>query len=153
MGRVFLAVVPPLLLIFFVLGRIFFGLASPFEAGAVGAFGACILTALKGNLNWKLIKEAGRSTANITALVIMILFCSTFFGLIFDRLGGQQYVQSWLTDLPGGRMGFVIVANIAIFLLGINLEFIEINFIAMPLLIPVTLELGFTQTDLVCSAS
>lgn len=148
-GRVFLAVVPPLLLIFFVLGSIFFGLAAPFEAGAVGAFGACILTALKGNLNWKLIKEAGRSTANITALVIMILFCSTFFGLIFDRLGGQQYVQSWLTDLPGGRMGFVIVANIAIFLLGINLEFIEISFIAMPLLIPAALELGFTQTDLV----
>ncbi len=127
------AVVPPVLLIFAVLGSIFFGIATPTEAGAVGAAGACLLTALNRNLTWKLLKDAARSTGNITALVIMILFCSTLFGLVFDGLGGQRYVQGLLTNLPGGYWGFIIAANIIIFLLGINLEFIEISFIAMPL--------------------
>lgn len=143
------AVVPPLLLIFFVLGSIFFGIATPTEAGAVGAFGACLLTAFNRNLTWKVVRDAARSTSNITALVIMILFCSTFFGLVFDRLGGQEYIQGLLVGLPGGFWGFVIVANIAIFLLGINLEFIEISFIAMPLLVPAARELGFTDVQMV----
>ncbi len=142
MRRTLVAVFPPLLLIFFVLGSIFFGFAAPFEAGAVGAFGACVLTAFNRNLSWKLLTESARATANITALVIMILFCSTFFGLVFDGLGGQSYVRSLLTGLPGGVWGFIIVANIVIFLLGINLEFIEISFIAMPLLVPAAVELG-----------
>jgi len=140
--RTMKAVVPPLFLIFAVLGSIFFGLASPTEAGAVGAFGACFLAAANRNLNWKLIKDSARSTSNITALVIMILFCSTMFGLVFDGLGGQNYVKDMLTGLPGGYWGFVIVANIAIFLLGINLEFIEISFIAMPLFVPAAIALG-----------
>jgi tripartite ATP-independent transporter DctM subunit len=140
--RALISVISPLVLIFAVLGSIFFGVATPTEAGAVGAIGACILTAFNGNLNWKLIKGAARSTANITALVIMILFCSTLFGLVFDGLGGQQYIKSLLTNLPGGYWGFIIVANIAIFLLGINLEFIEICFIAMPLFVPAAVDLG-----------
>ncbi len=140
--EVMVSVVPPVLLIFAVLGSIFQGIATPTEAGAVGSIGACLLTAMNRNLNWKLIKDAARSTANITALVIMILFCSTFFGLVFDRLGGQDYVQQLLINLPGGYWGFVIVANIAIFLLGINLEFIEISFIAMPLFVPAAQALG-----------
>jgi tripartite ATP-independent transporter DctM subunit len=140
--RTLISVIPPLVLIFAVLGSIFFGIATPTEAGAVGAVGACILTASNRNLNWKLIKDAARSTANITALVIMILFCSTFFGLVFDGLGGQLFVKSLLTNLPGGYWGFIIIANIAIFLLGINLEFIEICFIAMPLFVPAAVELG-----------
>ncbi|MBP7962060.1 MAG: TRAP transporter large permease subunit [Caldilineaceae bacterium] len=140
--RTMVAVVPPLFLIFAVLGSIFFGLASPTEAGAVGAFGACLLALANRNMNWTLIKNAARSTSNITALVIMILFCSTMFGLVFDGLGGQGYVKNMLTGLPGGFWGFVIVANIAIFLLGINLEFIEISFIAMPLFVPAAIVLG-----------
>jgi tripartite ATP-independent transporter DctM subunit len=140
--RTMVAVVPPLFLIFAVLGSIFFGLASPTEAGAVGAFGACLLAVANRNMNWTLIKDAARSTSNITALVIMILFCSTMFGLVFDGLGGQGYVKDMLTGLPGGYWGFVIVANIAIFLLGINLEFIEISFIAMPLFVPAAIVLG-----------
>ena len=140
--RTLVAVVPPVLLIFAVLGSIFFGIATPTEAGAVGAIGACILTVLNGNMTWGLIKAAARATSNITALVIMILFASTFFGLVFDGLGGQTFVKSLLTDLPGGFWGFIIVANIAIFLLGINLEFIEISFIAMPLFVPAAVELG-----------
>jgi len=136
------AVVPPLILIFSVLGSIFFGFATPTEAGSVGAIGACILTVLNRNMTWGLIKAAARSTANITALVIMILFCSTLFGLVFDGLGGQTYIKGLLLDLPGGFWGFIIVANIAIFLLGINLEFIEISFIAMPLFVPAARELN-----------
>lgn len=140
--RTLVAVVPPLLLIFSVLGSIFLGLATPTEAGAVGAFGACLLSLFNRTLNWQVLKQAARSTANITSLVIMILFCSTFFGLVFDRLGGQDLVQGLLTNLPGGFWGFIIVANIAIFLLGINLEFIEISFIAMPLFVPAAQALG-----------
>ncbi len=140
--RTLVAVVPPLLLIFSVLGSIFLGLATPTEAGAVGAFGACLLSLFNRTLSWQVLKQAARSTANITSLVIMILFCSTFFGLVFDRLGGQDLVQGLLTNLPGGFWGFIIVANIAIFLLGINLEFIEISFIAMPLFVPAAQALG-----------
>jgi tripartite ATP-independent transporter DctM subunit len=131
-----ISVVPPLILIFAVLGSIFFGIATPTEAGAVGAFGAAVLAALNRNLTWDIIKASGRSTANITSLVLMILFSSTYFGLVFDGLGGQRFASDLLTSLPGGFWAFVIIANIAVFLLGINLEFLEISFIAMPILVP-----------------
>lgn len=136
------AVLPPVLLIFAVLGSIFAGIATPTEAGAVGAAGACLLAALNHNFNGKVVKGAARSTANITSLVLMILFCSTFFGLVFDGLGGQRWVTNFLTNLPGGFWGFIIVANIAVFLLGINLEFLEICFIVMPLFVPAAKALG-----------
>ncbi|MCO6451830.1 MAG: TRAP transporter large permease subunit [Caldilineales bacterium] len=136
------AVLPPILLIFAVLGSIFTGIATPTEAGAVGAAGACLLAILNRNFNWEVVKGAARSTSNITALVLMILFCSTFFGLVFDGLGGQRWVTNFLTALPGGYWGFVIVANIAVFLLGINLEFLEISFIVMPLFVPAAQALG-----------
>lgn len=136
------AVLPPVLLIFAVLGSIFAGIATPTEAGAVGAAGACLLAAANRSFNLKVIKGAARSTANITALVLMILFSSTFFGLVFDGLGGQRWVTNFLTNLPGGFWGFIIVANIAVFLLGINLEFLEICFIVMPLFVPAAKALG-----------
>ena len=144
--KAMISVVPPIILIFAVLGSIFFGIATPTEAGAVGAFGALVLALANRNLTWKLMKESGRSTANITALVLMILFCSTFFGLIFDQLGGQRFAKELLTGLPGGFWGFIIVANIAVFLLGINLEFLEISFIVMPLFVPAANELAPLQT-------
>ncbi|MBA2529743.1 MAG: TRAP transporter large permease subunit [Euzebyales bacterium] len=136
------AVAPPLLLIFAVLGSIFFGIAFPTEAGAVGAVGACVLAAINRNLGWRLLKEAAQSTTNITALVLMILFASTFFALVFDQLGGQRLATEWLTGLPGGFWTFLIVANIAVFLLGVNLEFLEISFIALPIFLPAVRELG-----------
>lgn len=140
--RSLVVVVPPLLLIFAVLGSIFAGIATPTEAGAVGAAGACLLALVNHNLNWRIIKNAARATANITSLVLMILFSSTFFGLVFDGLGGQRWVTNFLTNLPGGYWGFIIVANIAVFLLGINLEFLEISFIVMPLFVPAATALG-----------
>ncbi len=136
------AIVPPILLIVAVLGSIFFGIVFPTEAGAVGSVGAMALAAMNRTLSWKIIRQAAQSTANITALVLIILFASTFFGLVFDRLGGQDLATDWLTGLPGGFWGFLIVANIAVFLLGINLEFLEISFIALPIFMPAVAELG-----------
>jgi tripartite ATP-independent transporter DctM subunit len=134
--QVFKAVFPPILLIFAVLGSIFFGVATPTEAGAVGAVGACVLAAFNKRLTPQLIRDAAHSTAIITALVVMILFCSSMFSLVFDALGGKTLITNLLTGLPGGYWGFIIVSNLAIFALGVFLEFIEICFIAMPLFVP-----------------
>jgi tripartite ATP-independent transporter DctM subunit len=140
--RALAAIMPPVLLIFAVLGSIFFGIATPTEAGAVGAVGACILAAVNRRLTWQVIKDAAMSTARITGLVMMILFCSTFFSVVFDGLGGKTFFTNILVNLPGGYWGFIIFANIAIFLLGIFLEFIEISFIALPLFVPAAQALG-----------
>jgi len=140
------AVVPPLLLILAVLGSIFFGIATPTEAGSVGAIGACILAALNRTFSWRMLSEAARSTARITGLVLQILLASTFFALVFDRLGGQDLITSLLMDIPGGLWGFLIVANIVVFLLGINLEFLEISFIVLPLFVPAAQALGIDLT-------
>jgi tripartite ATP-independent transporter DctM subunit len=140
--KVFKAVIPPLLLIFAVLGSIFFGLATPTEAGSVGAVGACLLAFLNQRFTAKLIRDSAHSTAVITALVLMILFCSSLFSLVFDALGGKTLITEILTNLPGGYLGFLIVSNIGIFLLGVFLEFIEICFIAMPLFVPAAQALG-----------
>jgi tripartite ATP-independent transporter DctM subunit len=140
--QVFKAVVPPILLIFLVLGSIFFGIATPTEAGAVGAVGACVLAFANKRLTPQLIKDASHATAIITALVLMILFCSSLFSLVFDVLGGKTLITEMLTALPGGKIAFLIVSNIAIFLLGVFLEFIEICFIAMPLFVPAAQALG-----------
>ncbi len=140
--EILVAVIPPILLIFAVLGSIFFGIATASEAGSVGALGAVLLALGYRNFSWKLIRDAARSTANITSLVLQILFASTFFALVFDRLGGQGLITEWLTAIPGGFWGFVIAANIIVFLLGINLEFLEISFSVMPLFVPAALTLG-----------
>ncbi len=140
--KVFKAVVPPIILIFVILGSIFFGIATPTEAGAVGAVGACLLAFLNKRLTPQLVKNAAHATAIITSLVIMILFCSSLFSLVFDTLGGKTLITELLTALPGGKIAFLIVSNIAIFLLGVFLEFIEICFIAMPLFVPAAQALG-----------
>lgn len=136
------AILPPVVLILLVLGSIFFGIATSTEAGAVGAVGAMVLAAIKGRLSWKTVWTSANSTARIVGLVMMILFASTFFSLVFDGLGGKTLVTEWLVNLPGGKWTFIIVANVVIFLLGIFLEFIEISFIAMPLLVPAAMALG-----------
>lgn len=140
--KVVKAVVPPVLLIFAILGSIFFGLATPTEAGAIGAVGACGLAALNGRLNLKLLTDAAHATAVVSTVVLMILFCSSFFSLVFDALGGKVLITDLLLQLPGGKIAFLIVSNIVIFLLGVFLEFMEICFIAMPLLVPAAQKLG-----------
>ncbi|MCS6841682.1 MAG: TRAP transporter large permease subunit [Roseiflexus sp.] len=140
--RTLRALVPPIALIFAVLGSIFFGLATPTEAGSVGAVGAILLAWANKRLSWKLLADSALSTARTSTLVIMILFCSTFFSLIFEALGGTKFVTELLTGLPGGILAFIIVSNIVVFLLGIFLEFVEICFIVMPLFVPAANELG-----------
>lgn len=142
LGRTLRAIVPPLVLIFLVLGSIFFGIATPTEAGAVGAVGACGLAALNGRLTLKLLTDAAHSTAIVTGVVMIILVCSSFFGLVFDALGGKTLITNLLINLPGGYLTFLLVANLTIFLLGVFLEFIEICFIALPLLVPAAQALG-----------
>jgi tripartite ATP-independent transporter DctM subunit len=140
--RVFKVVIPPLILIFIVLGSIFFGIATPTEAGSVGAIGACVLAAFNRRLNWAMLQEVGHSTAVVTTVVLMILFCSSFFSVVFDGLGGKTLITELLVSLPGGKLAFLIVSNVVIFTLGVFLEFIEICFIAMPLLVPAAKQLG-----------
>ncbi|MBD2107344.1 TRAP transporter large permease subunit [Nodosilinea sp. FACHB-13] len=140
--RVMKAIVPPVLLIFVVLGSIFFGIATPTEAGAVGAVGACGLAALNRRLTLKLLQEAAHATAIVTGVVLIILFCSSFFGLVFDALGGKTLITNLLVNMPGGYVTFLLVANLVIFAMGVFLEFIEICFIAMPLLVPAAQALG-----------
>lgn len=148
-AKVAKALVPPIVLIFAVLGSIFFGLATPTEAGAVGAMGAVALAAANGRLTWGLLRDAASSTARSTALVIMILFTATFFSLVFDQLGGRTLITEVLTSLPGGLVGFLIVANLVVFILGIPLEFTEICFLVMPLLVPAARALGIVEEQMV----
>jgi tripartite ATP-independent transporter DctM subunit len=140
------ALVPPLVLILAVLGSIFFGIATPSEAGSVGAVGAIALTVLNRRFSWGMLIKSAEATMRTTGLVLTILFCSTFFSLVFDGLGGTELITSWLLNIPGGQLGYLIVANIVVFLLGVFLEFTEIAFIAMPILVPAAREL---QMDLV----
>ncbi len=137
----FSAVVPPMFLILAVLGSIFTGYATASEAGAVGALGAIILALAYRRLSWHVLWQAARSTSNITSLVLQILLASTFFALVFERLGGQDQITEWLQHVPGGLWGFIIAAHIVVFILGINLEFLEISFIVMPLFIPAAIAL------------
>lgn len=136
------AIVPPIALIVCVLGAIFQGIATPSEVGSVGAVVAALLAAMNRRLTWKVIGDAARATANIVGLVMMMLLAANFFSFVFDGLGGQRLVARWLTDLPGGTWTFLIIANIAVFLLGINLEFLEISFIVMPIFTPIADALG-----------
>lgn len=138
-ARVAQAFVPPVVLILAVLGTIFAGIATPTEAGGIGAVAATLLALARGRLRWKMIKDAAYATMRTTSLVLMILFCSTFFVTVFGGLGGDKFVTEALANIPGGALAFIVVAHIAIFLLGVFLEFVEITYIAMPLLVPAAL--------------
>ncbi|MEE8602603.1 TRAP transporter large permease [Euzebya tangerina] len=149
-GReVLVAMVPPVLLIAAVLYAIFGGIATPSESGAVGALGALVLATANRKLSWEMMRKSLRSTADIVILVMTLLFASTFFAQVFERLGGQDQATRWLSSIGGGKWGFVVVAMIAVFLLGINLEFLEITFIVVPIFVPAMLALNFTEADFI----
>lgn len=131
--RVFSAMLPTLILIFVVLGSIFFGIATPTEAGAVGSLGAMVLAGLNRQLSWDTLKKACDATLRITTMVIMILIGSTAFSLVFRGLGGDRFMSNLLTNLPGGQIGFLLVSMLTIFILGFFLDFFEICFIVIPL--------------------
>jgi tripartite ATP-independent transporter DctM subunit len=140
--RVLLVLVPPLTLIFLVLGTIFLGVATPTEGGAMGATGALILAMVNRRLSWSLLKQAMNTTAKLSSFVIFILIGSTVFGLTFRGVNGDIWVEHLLTSLPGGQIGFLIVVNILVFVLAFFLDFFELAFIIVPLLGPVAEKLG-----------
>jgi tripartite ATP-independent transporter DctM subunit len=141
-NRVLWGVIPSLGLIFVVLGTIFMGLATPTESGAMGAVGAMLLAALRGRLTAKLVWGGMESTMRITAMVIFILIGSSVFALVFQGFDGGLWIEHLLTDLPGGRTGFLIFVMIFVFVLAFFLDFFEIAFIVVPLLAPVAQKLG-----------
>src|SRR5436853_15853 len=134
--------VPPLFLIFLVLGTIFIGVATPTEGGAMGATGALALGALKRRLSWDLVRQAAESTAKLSAFVVFILVGARVFSLTFYGVDGHRWVESLLTSLPGGQIGFLIFVNAFVFVLAFFLDFFEIAFIVIPLLGPAAEHLG-----------
>ena len=140
--RVITTMVPPLLLIFLVLGTIFLGIATPTEGGAMGAAGALILAIVRQRLSFKLLKQAMETTGKLSSFVVFILVGSTVFGLVFRAVNGDLWVEHLLLSLPGGQMGFLIVVNILVFFLAFFLDFFELSFIIVPLLAPVADKLG-----------
>jgi tripartite ATP-independent transporter DctM subunit len=140
--RVIVSLMPPLILIFLVLGTIFIGVATPTEGGAMGATGALILALLNRRLNWSLLKQAMDTTAKLSSFVVFILIGSTVFTLVFRGVDGDLWVDHLLTSVPGGELGFLIVVNILVFFLAFFLDFFELAFIVVPLLAPVADKLG-----------
>ena len=140
--RVLTSMVPPLMLIFLVLGTIFLGIATPTEGGAMGAAGALIMALLRKRLDWKLLKQAMATTGKLSSFVVFILVGATVFGLVFRAVNGDLWVEHLLLSLPGGQVGFLIVVNIMVFLLAFFLDFFELSFIIVPLLAPVADKLG-----------
>jgi len=134
--------VPSLALIFLVLGTIALGLASPTEAGAMGAVGAMGIAALHRRLTWKFTREAMATTMRITSMVIFILIGATVFTLVFRGMDGGLWIEHLLSSLPGGQVGFLIFVNLAVFVLAFFLDFFEIAFIIIPLPAPVAEQLG-----------
>ena len=140
--QVVVVLMPPLILILLVLGSIFAGVATPTEAGAVGAVGAIVLSAIRRRFNIDVVRQAAIETAKLTTMVIFLLIGSTMFALVFRGLFGDIWIENLLTNLPGGRIGLLIVANLVVFLLGFFLDFFEIAFIIIPLIAPAALLLG-----------
>jgi tripartite ATP-independent transporter DctM subunit len=133
---------PPVFLIILVLGSILTGAATPTEAAGVGAFGALILAAVKGKLNLVRLREVVQGTTEITAMVFLILIGAAIFSLVFRGFGGEELVEQFFANLPGGLVAATLLVMIVIFLLGFILDFIEITFVVVPIIGPVLLAMG-----------
>lgn len=140
--RVMQVMIPPLILILLVLGSIFFGFATPTEAGAVGCAGAIALAAANRQLSLQSLRQVCDTTLRISSMVIFILFGSTAFSLVFRGLNGDQFMFDVLANLPGGQVGFLLVSMTVVFILGFFIDFFEIAFIVVPLFVPVAQQLG-----------
>lgn len=140
--RVTFVMIPPLALVFLVLGTIFIGVATPTEGGAMGAVGALALALVRRRINLKLLSQAMDSTTRLTCFAIFILIGSTVFGLTFRGVNGDLWVEHLLTSLPGGQLGFLIFVSIFVFVAAFFLDFFELAFIVIPLLGPVADKMG-----------
>jgi tripartite ATP-independent transporter DctM subunit len=141
-------IIPSALLIFAVLGSMgglpgmSYAIATPTEAGAMGAMGAILLAAVHGRLNWSIIRDGMTGTMRITAMVVFILIGSRVFSLVFQGVDGAIWIEHLLSGLPGGQIGFLVVVNVFVFFLAFFLDFFEIAFIILPMLAPVANKLG-----------
>ena len=140
--QVVIVLIPPLALIFLVLGTIFLGIATPTEGGAMGAVGALVMAAGKRRLSLDVVKQALTSTTRLSAFVLFILIGARTFSLTFYGVNGHLWVEHLLLTVPGGELGFLIVVNILVFVLAFFLDFFELAFIIIPLLAPVAEKLG-----------
>jgi tripartite ATP-independent transporter DctM subunit len=134
--------VPPVFLIVTVLGSILMGLATPSEAAGVGAFGATLLAAIKGQLSIQKLREVAQNTTQVTSMVFLILIGAAIFSLVFRGFGGEELVEQFFSSLPGGVVGATLLVMLVIFLLGFILDFIEITFVVVPIVGPVLLAMG-----------
>ncbi|MGB3534743.1 MAG: TRAP transporter large permease subunit [Microcoleaceae cyanobacterium] len=141
-GRVVKVLIPPLLLILLILGSIFFGIATPTEAGAVGCVGAMILAVAHRKLTLQVLSKVCDTTLRTTCMVMFILIGSKAFSLVFRGLGGDSLVRESLLNIPGGKFGFLLVTMLLVFVLGFFIDFFEIVFIVVPLLVPIAQGFG-----------
>ncbi|MGE4450686.1 TRAP transporter large permease [Castellaniella sp.] len=140
--QVVIVLIPPLGLVFLVLGTIFLGIATPTEGGAMGAVGALAIAAFKGRLDFGVVRSALETTTRLSAFVMFILIGARVFSLTFYGVDGHRWVEHLLTSLPGGTTGFLVVVNIMIFFLAFFLDFFELAFIIIPLIGPVADKMG-----------
>ena len=147
--RVLGVLIPPLALILIVLGSIFAGIATPTKAGALGAVGALLLALLRGRLNLTNLRDSVEETAKLTTMVVFLLVGSTLFALVFRGVYGDDWIRDMLTGLPGGKIGLLVVANLVVFGLGFFIDFFEIAFIVLPLIVPAAVELGITGDQMI----
>ncbi len=140
--QVTFVLIPPLVLIFLVLGTIFLGVATPTEGGAMGAVGALIMSTARGRLGLGLMRQALDSTAKLSVFVMFILIGSTVFSFTFNSADGHIWVEHLFDKLPGGQLGFLLVVNLLVFVLGCFIDFFEIAFIVVPILAPVADKMG-----------
>ena len=140
--QVTFVLIPPLVLIFLVLGTIFLGIATPTEGGAMGAVGALVMALSRRRLTWSLLKQALDNTTKLSCFVMFILIGSTVFSFTFNAAEGHFFIERLFANVPGGVVGFLIVVNILVFVLGCFIDFFEIAFIVIPLLAPVADKMG-----------
>ena len=136
------AIVPPLLLIVVVLGSIFAGIATPTESSALGGVGAVVLALLYRKFSWSMLYQSALQTVKVTAMVFAILLGATAFSMAFSYTGGDTVVEAFLLQLPGEKWGFLVFAMVTILLLGFFIDFVEISYIVVPILVPIAANLG-----------
>jgi len=142
LSKVLTNLLPPVCLIVAVLGSIIAGVATPTEAAGVGAFGAILLAALKGQLTTARLREVVQGTTGVTSMVFLILIGAAVFSLVFRGFGGEEIIEQFFSDLPGGLLAATFLVMVVIFLLGFILDFIEITFVVIPIVGPVLLAMG-----------
>lgn len=137
-----MGLLPPIALIVVVLGSILAGAATPTEAAGIGAMGALLLAYARGQMDLQRLREAVTNTMEVTSMVFLILIGAAVFSLVFRGFGGEELIQGFFVDMPGGVMGATLVVMLAIFLLGFILDFIEITFVVVPIVGPILLAMG-----------